>query len=147
MIVGNPPFLGGKRISTVFGDEYRDWLVQIHEESNSNADLVVHFFSDLVGQGSGIDADGSRPIPYGRMGEKDELVMEQGNILCPAVAAPAQEQAEGPAQDPEAGALPARTVERRSDPALCDGVAGGELVAEAEDPDLLSGGRVAGQRE
>ena len=43
-IVGNPPFLGGKRISTTLGKPYRDWLVHLHVESNSNADLVAHFF-------------------------------------------------------------------------------------------------------
>ena len=42
--VGNPPFLGGKRISTVYGDPYRDWLAHLHQEANSNADLVAHFF-------------------------------------------------------------------------------------------------------
>ena len=42
--VGNPPFLGGKRISTVLGNAYRDWLVELHEGANSNADLVAHFF-------------------------------------------------------------------------------------------------------
>ena len=43
-IVGNPPFLGGKRISTSLGDGYRDWLATTHAESSSNADLVAHFF-------------------------------------------------------------------------------------------------------
>ena len=43
-IVGNPPFLGGKRISTVYGTEYRDWLSVLHIKSNRNADLVSHFF-------------------------------------------------------------------------------------------------------
>ena len=50
-IVGNPPFLGGKRISTTMGDEHRDWLAALHAESSSNADLVAHFFRrafDLV---------------------------------------------------------------------------------------------------
>lgn len=28
--VGNPPFLGGKRISTILGNGYRDWLVTLH---------------------------------------------------------------------------------------------------------------------
>ena len=52
-IVGNPPFLGGKRISTNLGDAYRDWLAELHAESSSNADLVAHFFRrafDLVRQ-------------------------------------------------------------------------------------------------
>ena len=43
-IFGNPPFLGGKKISTYLGDSYRDWLPKIHEETNSSADLVAHFF-------------------------------------------------------------------------------------------------------
>ena len=43
-IVGNPPFLGGKRISTVHGTGFRDWLATIHSESNSNSDIVAHFF-------------------------------------------------------------------------------------------------------
>ena len=41
--VGNPPFLGGKRTSTVLGDSYRDWLVIAHTGGSSNADLVAYF--------------------------------------------------------------------------------------------------------
>jgi hypothetical protein len=44
VIVGNPPFIGGKRISTELGDNFREWLGTIHSESNSNSDLVAHFF-------------------------------------------------------------------------------------------------------
>ena len=47
--VGNPPFLGGRRISSTLGDEYRDWLVALHELSSSNADLVAHFFRRAFG--------------------------------------------------------------------------------------------------
>ncbi len=43
-IIGNPPFLGGKRISTMLGDGYRDWLAAVHEGSSSNTDIVAHFF-------------------------------------------------------------------------------------------------------
>ena len=43
-VVGNPPFLGGKRISTVHGTSFRDWLATLHSESNSNSDVVAHFF-------------------------------------------------------------------------------------------------------
>lgn len=42
--VGNPPFLGGKRITTVSGEKYRDWLLALNTKSNSNSDLVAHFF-------------------------------------------------------------------------------------------------------
>lgn len=44
VIVGNPPFIGGKKISTIFGDAYRDWLSTLHEGSNSSADIAAHFF-------------------------------------------------------------------------------------------------------
>ena len=44
VVIGNPPFLGGKSISTVFGNRYRDWLSLQHAESNKNADIVAHFF-------------------------------------------------------------------------------------------------------
>jgi hypothetical protein len=41
--VGNPPFLGGKRVSTELGDVYADWLDCLHE-SGKNGDLCAHFF-------------------------------------------------------------------------------------------------------
>ncbi|MES1937488.1 Eco57I restriction-modification methylase domain-containing protein [Salinisphaera hydrothermalis] len=44
-IVGNPPFLGGKRITGVTGDAYRGWLVAyIAEGRRGAADLVAYFF-------------------------------------------------------------------------------------------------------
>jgi methylase of polypeptide subunit release factors len=43
-IVGNPPFLGGTRVSTVLGDGYRDWLLEVHPQSHGNSDLVAHFY-------------------------------------------------------------------------------------------------------
>jgi len=42
-IVGNPPFLGGKRISTQYGDRYAHWLQTLHPDAHGNADLVAHF--------------------------------------------------------------------------------------------------------
>ena len=43
-IVGNPPFLGGTKISSTLGKTYLDWLLSLHEGSHGNADLVAHFF-------------------------------------------------------------------------------------------------------
>lgn len=44
-IVGNPPFLGGQRISGVAGTALRDWLVNhIAEGRRGSADLVAYFF-------------------------------------------------------------------------------------------------------
>ena len=67
-IVGNPPFLGGKRISTTLGSEYRDWLVALHTESNSNADLVAHFFRrafDLIRPGGAFGLIATNTIAQG----------------------------------------------------------------------------------
>ena len=41
-IVGNPPFLGGKRISTELGATFADWLAERHG-ANKNTDLAAVF--------------------------------------------------------------------------------------------------------
>lgn len=44
-MVGNPPFLGGQRITGVAGTVFRDWLVaHIAEGRRGSADLVAYFF-------------------------------------------------------------------------------------------------------
>lgn len=44
-VVGNPPFLGGQRITGVAGTVYRDWLVNFLAEGRmGSADLVAYFF-------------------------------------------------------------------------------------------------------
>lgn len=44
-IVGNPPFLGGQKITGVAGTAFRDWLVaHIAEGQRGSADLVAYFF-------------------------------------------------------------------------------------------------------
>jgi hypothetical protein len=47
--VGNPPFLGGKRISTEHGEGIRDWLGILHPDTSANTDLVAHFFRRAFG--------------------------------------------------------------------------------------------------
>jgi len=43
--VGNPPFLGGKRITGVAGTAYRNWLITVIAEGrNGSADLAAYFF-------------------------------------------------------------------------------------------------------
>jgi len=44
VFVGNPPFVGGKRISELQGVSYNSWLAELHTDANKNADLVAHFF-------------------------------------------------------------------------------------------------------
>ena len=43
-IVGNPPFLGGKRISTAYGKPLASWLTTRFSGATGNADLVAYFF-------------------------------------------------------------------------------------------------------
>jgi hypothetical protein len=49
-IVGNPPFLGGKRISTNLGNRYPDWLTAQNPHASQNVDLVGHFFLHALGK-------------------------------------------------------------------------------------------------
>jgi len=42
--VGNPPFLGGKRISTVLSERYNDYLKSAFTHSKGAADLCAYFF-------------------------------------------------------------------------------------------------------
>ena len=43
-IVGNPPFLGGRKISTAFGDRYLAYLLASHPGAGNLCDIVAHFF-------------------------------------------------------------------------------------------------------
>jgi hypothetical protein len=43
-IIGNPPFLGGRRTSSLLGDNYSEWLYQNFPASSNNADLAAFFF-------------------------------------------------------------------------------------------------------
>ena len=44
VILGNPPFLGGLKISTEFGDKYRQWLSTAFDPFPGTADLCATFF-------------------------------------------------------------------------------------------------------
>ncbi len=44
-IIGNPPFMGGQKITGNLGDEYREYLVnQLGGGQRGSADLVTYFF-------------------------------------------------------------------------------------------------------
>ena len=43
-MVGNPPFLGGRRITELIGGDYNEWATTQHAGSTGGADLVAHFF-------------------------------------------------------------------------------------------------------
>lgn len=42
--VGNPPFAGKNTISAGTRDSYLPWLLELHDQSHGNADLVAHFY-------------------------------------------------------------------------------------------------------
>jgi hypothetical protein len=44
LIVGNPPFMGGSKLSTAAGKRYTSWLATLHEGAHGKSDLVAHFF-------------------------------------------------------------------------------------------------------
>ena len=44
-IIGNPPFLGGKKLTGAMGTNMRDWFVNVLANGKKgNADLVAYFF-------------------------------------------------------------------------------------------------------
>jgi len=43
-IVGNPPFLGGRKMRGAFGDAYLQWLLTVWPHASLNADLCTFFF-------------------------------------------------------------------------------------------------------
>lgn len=49
VFVGNPPFIGGGKISGRLGPAYRDWLLALHVGAHGNADIVAHFFRRAFG--------------------------------------------------------------------------------------------------
>lgn len=66
--VGNPPFLGGTRISGTLGKPTLDWLLHVHPGSHGNGDLVAHFFRrafDLLRQGGGLGLIATNKIAQG----------------------------------------------------------------------------------
>lgn len=46
-ILGNPPYLGGSKISTVIGNQYSSFLLYWNEDSKGMADLASHFFKKI----------------------------------------------------------------------------------------------------
>lgn len=86
-IVGNPPFMGGQRISGAFGKAYREYLVRwVAEGTKGLADLVAYFFLrafDLLRQGGGFGLLAVNTIAEGdtRQVGLERLVGEKGAVI------------------------------------------------------------------
>jgi methylase of polypeptide subunit release factors len=69
VIVGNPPFQGGQKITGTHGTDYRDYLVQyLAQGKRGSADLVVYFFlraAQLVREGGMIGLLATNTISQG----------------------------------------------------------------------------------
>lgn len=67
-IVGNPPFLGGKRISAAFGDAYLTWVKRHLSTVSGSADLSAYFLlrcTKLVGLESTVGLIATNSISQG----------------------------------------------------------------------------------
>jgi hypothetical protein len=65
-MVGNPPFLGGKRVSGAMGTEFREYLVeQIADHRTGNADLVAYFYLRAAAVSHGIGMLATNTIAQG----------------------------------------------------------------------------------
>ena len=85
-IVGNPPFLGAKSISTQFGNAFRDWL-SILSRGHANIDLVAHFYNrsfDLTRKGGVFGLIATNTISQGdtREGGVREILSKGGIIVA-----------------------------------------------------------------
>lgn len=86
--VGNPPFMGGKSISTHNGDAYSDWLAMIHE-AGKNGDLAAHFFrraANLLGAHGTIGFIATNTIAQGDTREAGlQALVKDGFLIYEAI--------------------------------------------------------------
>lgn len=86
-IVGNPPFLGGKKISNALGSDIREWLVSVNAfGAKGNADLVAYFFLralDLISSSGTLGLIATNTIAQGdtRVVGLDQMVDRKFSIM------------------------------------------------------------------
>lgn len=86
LVLGNPPFLGGKRIRTELGDAYADALKARHAGANKNTDLAAHFLRrgwSLLAQGGVLGFVTTNSIAQGdtRAGGIGWIVKDGGTLV------------------------------------------------------------------
>ena len=87
VVIGNPPFLGGKLLRSVLGDEYVEGLQRLYgERIHGDADLVCHWFDKaerLVSDGKVGRAGlvGTNSIRGGRNRSVLDGIVERGSIF------------------------------------------------------------------
>jgi hypothetical protein len=89
-IVGNPPFMGGQKITGALGTAYRDFLVQwIANDKRGSADLCAYFFlraKQLLNSNAGFGLIATNTIAQGDTREVglDQLI-DDGGVITRAV--------------------------------------------------------------
>lgn len=77
-VIGNPPFKGGKRISGIFGDGYREYLVKhLGRGQRGNADLCAYFFLRVAQVSNQFACAGLIATNTIAQGETKEVGLEQ----------------------------------------------------------------------
>jgi hypothetical protein len=86
--VGNPPFLGGKRISGELGDRFGDWLTAVNDTSK-NTDICAHFFRRafvLLGDHGSMGFVATNSLPQGDNREAGlAWILGNGGIIFSAM--------------------------------------------------------------
>lgn len=88
-IVGNPPFLGGRKITGALGTAYRKWLLSIIASGRKgSADLVAYFFIrafSLLQEGGGFGLLAVNTISEGETRQVGlEFMVQNGSIIYSA---------------------------------------------------------------
>ena len=83
--VGNPPFIGGRRIRETLGDDYREALYRLYPGSSGNADYCAFFFLRAFAHlrpGGTLGLIATNTIAQGdtRLTGLDKIVAEGGTI-------------------------------------------------------------------
>ncbi len=121
VVLGNPPYVGGKRIRTVLGAAYHDALAALHPDASGNTDLAAHFLRrgfDALAPGGALGFVTTNTIAQGatRKGGLSRVVEEGGTIYA------AERAVEWPGAAGVVTSLVFIAKERRSGPAVLDGV-------------------------
>ncbi|QES57130.1 hypothetical protein DEJ51_25535 [Streptomyces venezuelae] len=93
-VVGNPPFLGGKKVTGSLGVGYREYLVEVAGRgARGNADLVAYFLlraHDLLNAGGEVGLIATNTLAQGDSREVglDRLIAEQVEIRQSVKSAP-----------------------------------------------------------
>lgn len=85
-ILGNPPFLGGLKISSLFGYNFLEWLKYYYTPAGGTCDLVGYFFRrnySLIGKNKFVSLISTNTIAQGdtREGTLQVICQENGEII------------------------------------------------------------------